>query len=100
MARFNMTLPHTLTQEEALRRIRGEIERLKTQYADKIGSLREGWNNHTYSFEVMAMGFKIPGAMIVRPFQVEIQADLPWLAMGIKGRIEATIRERMGSLLA
>ena len=41
----------------------------------------------------------MPGAVTVGSSQIEIQAELPWLAIPFKGRIEAVIRERLISLL-
>ena len=35
MARFNMVVSHGLPEDEALRRVREEIENLKRQYSDK-----------------------------------------------------------------
>jgi hypothetical protein len=46
------------------------------------------------------MGFAVSGVVRVMPLQVEIDGDLPLLAMSFKGRIGATIRERMGTVLA
>jgi len=41
----------------------------------------------------------VSGVVLVKPSQIEIAANLPWLAMPFKGRIEAVIRERLSSLL-
>ena len=100
MARCNITVPHRLAQVEALRRIQNEIEVLKAKYGEKITGLRDGWNNNRYVFQGSAMGFAVSGAVRVTPLQVEIDGDLPLLAMPFRGRIEATIRERMGIVLA
>jgi Putative polyhydroxyalkanoic acid system protein (PHA_gran_rgn) len=99
MAKFNMVVPHELPHGEALRRIRSEIENLKREYGDKITSFRESWSNNTYAFEGVGRGFTVPGAVTVGSSQIEIQAELPWLAIPFKGRIEAVIRERLISLL-
>jgi hypothetical protein len=99
MAKFNMVVPHRLPQGEALRRVQGEIESLKSEYGDKITGLRESWSNNTYAFEGAGGGFTVPGSVTVGPTQVEIQAELPWLAIPFKGRIEAVIRERLMNVL-
>ena len=99
MAKFNMGLPHALPQDEALRRIRAEVETLKGEYGDKVGDLRDSWNDDSYEFQGVTQGFAVSGVILVRPSQIEISANLPWLAMPFKGRIEAAIRERMRNLL-
>jgi len=100
MARVNIVVPHLVPQDEALRRIRGEIENLKGQHDNKLTGLRDNWDNYTYVFEGSAMGFAVSGVMMVKLLQVEIDADLPWLAMLFKGRIEAEIREWLSRLLS
>jgi hypothetical protein len=100
MAKFNMVVLHRLAQSEALRRIQNEIEALKGQHDNKLTGLRDNWDNNMYAFQGSAMGFSASGVMMVKPFQVEIDADLPWLATFIKGRIETVIRERLTVLLA
>jgi Putative polyhydroxyalkanoic acid system protein (PHA_gran_rgn) len=100
MARFNMVVLHALPEGEALRRVQEEIENLKRQYGDKISNLRDNWNSDTYGFEGMAMGFAVSGTMTVKPSQVEVMGKLPWPVLPFKGRIEATVRERMEALLA
>jgi hypothetical protein len=99
MAKFNMVVLYGLPHGEALRRIRGEIEDLKREYGDKVGSLRDSWNNDAYVFDGVTQGFAVSGVIQVKPSQIEIAANLPWLATPFKGRIEAVIRERLRKLL-
>ena len=82
-----------------MRRIRGEIEDLKIEYGDKVGDLRDSWRDDTYLFEGVTNGFAVSGVTLVKPSQIEIAANLPWLAMPFRGRIEAEIRQRLRSLL-
>ena len=100
MAKFNMVVWHALSQDEALWRVRSEIENLKRQYGDRISNLWDNWNNNTYAFGGLAKGFTVSGVMMVKPFQVEIHADFRWLVMRFKRWIEATIRERLRKLLS
>ena|SRR5881396_3289251 len=100
MARFNIVVSHGLPQDDALRRVRGEIENLKRQYGDRISNLWDNWDNNTYAFEGVAKGFAISGVMMVKPSQIEIAGNLPWLVLPFKGRIETAIRERLSTLLA
>ena len=94
-----MEVPHGLLQGEALRRVQGEIENLKREYSDQVGDLRDFWRDDTYLFEGVTHGFAVSGVILVKPSQIEIAANLPWLAVPFKGRIEAEIRERLRNLL-
>jgi len=100
MAKFNMVVPHGLTQGEALRRIRDEIKNLKIEYGDKVGALRDSWRDDTYLFEGVTQRFVVSGVILVKPSQIEIAANLPWLTAAFKGRIEPVIRERLENLLS
>ena len=93
MAKFNMVVPHGLTQSRLCDTF--GIDNLKIQFGDKVGDLRESWRDDTYLFEGVSQGFTVSGAMIVKPSQIEITANLPWLAVPFKGPIEAVIRERL-----
>jgi len=99
MAKLSMVVPHTLPQGEALRRVQGEVENLKREYGDKVGDLRDSWRDDRYLFEGLTHGFAVSGVLLVKPSEIEIAANLPWLAVPFKGRIEAVIRERLTSLL-
>jgi hypothetical protein len=60
---------------------------------------RDSWRNDTYLFEGVTMGVSVSGVILVKPSQIEIAANLPWLAMPFKGRIETVIGERLRTLL-
>jgi hypothetical protein len=100
MPKLNMTVAHHLSQDEALKRIRGLLESVKTKFADKVGDVHEEWNGNTGIFSFSALGFPVSGVLIVKPSQVEISGDLPLLAAVYKKKIESTIREQAESLLA
>ncbi|MGD0264868.1 MAG: polyhydroxyalkanoic acid system family protein [Candidatus Methylomirabilota bacterium] len=100
MPKLDMTVPHRLSQDEALRRIQGMRGEVKTQFAGKISNLHEDWSGSSGTFSFSAMGFPVSGTLAVRPSQVELSVDLPLAAAFFKGKIEATIRERAEALLA
>jgi hypothetical protein len=47
---LNISAPHQLPQNEALRRIKSYIEGVRTQFADKVRDLRENWNGNEGTF--------------------------------------------------
>lgn len=91
---------HHLTQEEALKRIKGLLGQVKTQYADQISNLQESWNGNSGAFSFIAMGFNVSGTLTVTAKDVTVKGDLPFLAGMFKGKIETTIGERAKQLLA
>jgi hypothetical protein len=100
MPKFSILVPHELPQEEALKRIKNDLADLKTRFADKISDLHENWDGNTCEYSVSIKGFSGSGTMIVKPSEVEISGNLPFLAIPFKGKFESTTRERLKQLLA
>lgn len=95
-----MAVPHHLPQDEALRRIQGLLQNVRTQFADKISDLHEEWSENVGRFSFSAMGMPVSGTLIVTSSEVELSGDLPFLAALYKSKIESTIREQTETLLA
>lgn len=100
MPSFAMTVPHRLTQEEALGRIQRMLGEMKQQYGNQVTDLTETWNGHTGEFSMTAMGMKISGKVAVEPGEVKLNGNLPFAAVPFKGQIEKLIREQATQLLA
>lgn len=100
MPKLNMVVPHRLSQDEALKRIKTLLEGVKTQFADKISDLHEQWNGNIGTFSFSAVGFSVSGTLIVKASEIELSGNLPFAATFFRGKIEATIRGRAETLLA
>jgi hypothetical protein len=100
MTKLNMTVPHHLPEDEALKRIQGLLENMRMQFGDKISDLHEQWNGNIGNFSFSAMGLRVSGVLTVKPSEVELSGDLPLLAAVYKGKIESTIRQQAEILLA
>ena len=100
MPSFNMAVSHSLSQDEAVKRIKRLLNGVKTQFADRISDLHEEWDGNTGTFNFSAMGFPVSGTLTVNTSQVEISGNLPFAAMLFKKKIESTIKDRAETLLA
>ena len=100
MPKLNITITHHLSQDEALRRSKGLLGDVKTQFVGKVSDLREQWNGNVNSFSFSMEGLSVYGTLIVTPSEVEFFVDLPFAATFFRGKIESTIRDRAGRLLA
>ena len=100
MARLDMSIPHHLSQEDAMNRIKRLLETVKSEHSDKISGLREEWTDNVGTFNLSAMGFTVSGTIAVTPNEVQLSGELPFAASFFKSRIETTIRERAAELLA
>jgi putative polyhydroxyalkanoate system protein len=99
MSSISVKVPHHLSQEEALRRVKEKVEQLKAQYADKAGAVEESWNGYVGSFSVKAR-ISTEGTVTVNPSDVMVQSALPFFATGFKSMIESTVQEHLAKTLA
>jgi hypothetical protein len=93
-------MPHNLGQDEALRRLKAAIEKAKTRNQGKVTNLKEDWNDNRLDYSFTTFSFNIKGDVTVEPDQVKLNGSLPFAAMMFKGKIEQTVREELGKLLA
>jgi hypothetical protein len=98
--KMSVVVPHRLTEDEALARVKGLLGQLKAEHQREISDLRETWTDHRGEFAAKAMGFNVSGSVEVRPGEVRVEGDLPFAALPFKGRIEEMIRQRGERLLA
>lgn len=100
MSGLIVSVPHRLSQDEALRRIQVTVAQTKAQYSDKINDLRESWSGYVGTFLVSAMNRQASGTVAVNPSEVTVQITLPLLAFGFKPMIESRIRDMLTRILA
>lgn len=77
MPNLKITIPHTLTQTEALTRIQTFLPQLKSQHSDKINDLTETWSGNNCEFSFTVTGFKVSGTLAVEEVEVAIKGEIP-----------------------
>jgi hypothetical protein len=100
MPTIDVTVPHQLSQPQAMNRIQGLIANVKAEHGDKITDLHEGWIENVGTYRFSVMGFAVSGTITVMPASVRLTGDLPFAAAFFKNTIESTIRDRAADLLA
>ncbi|MBI2642453.1 MAG: polyhydroxyalkanoic acid system family protein [Candidatus Wildermuthbacteria bacterium] len=100
MPKLKVVLPHRLSQEEVLRRIRDLLPQVQRKYEGDVSGLSQRWEGNTGIFSFQSIGGKVSGTLTIRSAEVELSANLPFAAHFIKGRIERTITEQAKVLLA
>ncbi len=98
MSKIDLTVVHRFSQDEALRRTHGLLEKIEKQFAGKINDLQQKWDGNTGIFNFSVMGFSVSGKLAVNPSEVKLTAPLPFAAVFFKGKIEAVIREQLENL--
>ncbi|MDQ3014923.1 MAG: polyhydroxyalkanoic acid system family protein [bacterium] len=99
MAKINIIIPHKLTQDEALKRVKKLLKEVKAEHEDKISDLKESWKGNKGTFSFSAMKYDISGTLEVTEKCAELDGDIPWPLGLFKGKIEKMIRERAEKLL-
>ena len=100
MPKLSFSVPHTLTRDEAAKRLRDFLPRVREHYQGQVNNVEEDWQGDTLNYKFSTFGFNIKGQMAVADDQVQIDQDLPLAAMMMKGKIEGAIREQLVKLLA
>lgn len=100
MASLKMTIPHQLSQEEALTRIKGLLNKVKQEHQEKITNLKEDWTNDTGKFAFTAYGFDLAGDIKVNAADVEIDSTVPFAVSLFKDKIKEMVEKKASELLA
>jgi hypothetical protein len=93
-----VSIPHSLGQQEALRRVKEGIAYLKTKQAHRVAVLQDNWTDNQVEFIVKAVGQSAAGTIDVAEDQVTCSVQLP----GVLGMLADKARwliEKEGTLL-
>ncbi len=96
---MKFSIPHQLTQAEAMSRIRNLFNKIREEQKGNIQELTEEWRENGGSFKLRSMGFEITGTVEVLPSSVEIEAKLPLALSMFQGAIKGTIEKEAQKLL-
>ena len=99
MPKIKVDIEHSIGQELALERIKGLLGKLKTDYQDTFTDLVENWNGNASDFSFKVMGMKVHGNLLITTNSVNLNGDLPLMAIPFKNKIEDKIREEALKLL-
>jgi len=100
MPELKVSIPHQLSQEEALERIKTLLDQVKSQHEDKISNLHQEWNGNNGAFGFSIMGFAVSGTLSVQETSVELDSDIPFAATFFKGKIKSVIEEEGRKILS
>jgi hypothetical protein len=99
MPSLEVSVPHQLSQDDALSRVKQYLAQLKMQHADKVSGVVEIWNGYVGKLKVSSK-FSGSGTITVNPSDVTVKSSLPLLAIPFKGKIESAIHDALAAALA
>ncbi len=95
-----MSVSHTLGREEALRRLKLKAQELHQTYGGQVGGLEEEWVDSQVSFSFTTVGMRFQCQAVVVEDAIQLQAEVPMLALAFRPMIERKVQEELGQLLA
>ena len=100
MSNLEIAIPHNLSQEEALTRVKNMFTQIKKEHGDKISILKEEWHGNAGNFSFTTQGFTITGNLTVTPSHVEVIGKIPFAISVFKGAISKTIQQQATKMLS
>ena len=100
MPTTTMEFPHSLGQEEAVRRLKEKTDLVTGTYGDQVSDLQQTWSDNELAYGFRVMGMRIAGTVTVDDSRVRLETQVPFAALMFKGKIESRVKEEMTTLLA
>jgi len=100
MPSLTVAVPHDLQQQEATDRLKARFGNLKDRFGRDVRDVKEEWDGHLLRFGFTTYGIQIRGTVTSGASDVTVAADLPLVAMPLKGAIERQIREELEKIVA
>ena len=100
MPSLDLSIPHQLSQEEALNRIKQLWSDTKRDHSGMISDLKENWEGNKGTFSFNAKGYDISGNLEVQPHSIEIRSQVPFAVSLFKGMIANMVQQKAKELLA
>jgi hypothetical protein len=100
MPNLEMTIPHSLSQEEAIKRIKNQFTEMKKNHGDKIKNFKEDWKGNVGNFSFRFQSFDISGMLTVDHSSVEMAGKIPLAVSLFKEAIKKTIYDKAVEILS
>ncbi len=99
MPGIKVEVAHSLSPEIATEKVKGLLNKLRTDYGDMIQDLTENWKGNQSDFSFKVMGMSVSGALKVDAAFVTLDGQIPIAALPFKKTIEGKIKEEALKLL-
>ncbi|HTO80340.1 MAG TPA: polyhydroxyalkanoic acid system family protein [Methylocystis sp.] len=94
-----VTIPHNLGADVAKSRVSRGIERLKTEYLDKLARTEVNWSGNKADLQVSALGQTLNAQLDVQDDSLRIEVRLLGILSGLLNKVQDSLmRNVKGSL--
>jgi hypothetical protein len=91
---------HSLSKQEAKRRIEGLIEQLRQEYKNELQSLVMDWADDSAHIKLQAKGYSTAGTLGIKDNVVDLDFYVPFLLQVFGKKIKSVIHDRIQESLA
>ena len=98
-APLTISIPHQLGREEAVRRLKTGMNRMRTGSVGLVAIDQEVWVGDRLQFQLRALGQAASGTIEVFQDYLQVEVTLPWLLAKISERLIPAIRKETTLLL-
>ena len=98
--KFNVRVPHFLTQDEARSRLERFADVLQQKFQNQVSDLDQSWEGDTLRFRFKTFGIPLDGGIAVSGEELNVDGNLPFSAVMFRGKIESSIREELERLMS
>lgn len=99
MPKIKINVPHKVSQEEVIKRLKNFSAELKKEHGDTISNLQERWENNKVEIDLSVKGISTKISMEITPQELIIIGKIPLIALPFKGKIEQTIKDKVEELM-
>ena len=93
-----VAIPHKLGKEEATRRLKTGLERVRTSFGGVFTLSEEIWTGEHLQFRAGALGQTTTGTLDVADDHVRVEVQLPWLLAQLAEKAK-TLIQKQGHLM-
>ncbi len=94
-----VSVPHRLGKEEALRRLKTGLSRMRGNLSSLIAIEQEVWEGDRLAFQMRGLGQSAAGTIEVFDNNIRIDVTLPWLLAKLSERLLPALKKETTLLL-
>jgi hypothetical protein len=97
---FEVSVPHHLSQEDAMKRIKSLVNELKTRFGGQVSDVHEEWTENSCKFSMKLKMFRLAGSIVVEPKVVVIKGTMPTGTGRYENKAKTLIQDQAQKLLS
>ena len=94
-----VSVPHRLGKEEAARRLKTGLTRMRSNLSALFAIEQEAWSGDTLHFQARGLGQSAAGSITVFEDNLRIEVTLPWLLARFAERLQPALQKEATLLL-